>query len=1418
MSQISSGVSGVETFSDVQFEKTIRFQTMQVLSMIADFSRATLNVLLGRPSGSIFGTPSQTKQYIQINGEYGRKEQNRLVNSYMKFVLNKQNIEIPDSVAPFLEEMRQNMTSMMEILRQGEAYPGAEMNEKPMPWTALFCACVMNDMRSIRQLKQWGADPNYQNRHGTTALMISAQLNNVDAIVELLLAGADPAVLDNEGFSALAYASSFPLPHDLQRSTVHVLFDGEQGSGSKAFRADEVLKLALAHTPAEVKAKVEANKVIVAKEVVTKVKPQLKLWEKQGLSTVDTMEDLEMALQRVHQEDSAMNNFNDELESLREKNIGRGPASIKSLLNFGTAESNHDGSVTTVSLLSNDSGGEIQNFDLSDLMNDEKPEENEAVEGPVRCPICTLKIPCSHFYNQAALDDYIEKRKSGKRNYSDGSALGYEKNIKKREAEIHRNRIMNNVFNREGMKVLREAELDNRKTNRSDRYLPYMKEHGVDKPKGDNIDESSVPVMTDVIPLNPYAGAEVTQRDDVPESVLSLSAPDAADKSRKESTAHVDPPVTVANSTDVTIKTLPDDCATTDSVVSNITEPSLSPSEAQIGEPAVINTSAVAISIENESGNDQVINEFVGHQYEMEKDTAEVFHDGNISGTLAGDHKKDNDITDSGPGPNSTSKIEVMSSEVEVDSDKVKLDDDVHEYYKFTTPLPSLKDSPARSVLMKTHKSARKRVLAEKSTVKKFHSNRRVIKFKINDDILDGGIGAKDVKVSDVSVSSFEESVNSEYISRVDLVLDDEDEIEISSSRELDICNPSLDDQKDGTDKDLIDARQAVHLMLTGSKNDDVEQEKNLKLFGENPVAVSRRTVSMFTQRYKDAVLLDTKTSLNDKDAVIADSGLALNEGKTGTRVESEGKLNGKFLAVKNDHRIYFSGWLFSGLFSLDVAKKPIDTVCIDPDIWRNCLVQLNESFAKEWLPNLLRMECLVDIETWKVSTKQCSTCMIGFIRYREGSEISEGDKLIKDVCLACFTRKRLYDSVVKSIPRSARKMFLHEWPFHVKDDGVEKFSDNDRKAMIMKFLRGYTGAAAVASVADDIDPSTIMEGKIVMDTREMSDVAEEVPPDPEKVQKEVIANYYKTSKSQDAAKNFMTMVKTDKIAPIVIAEENKANLFEKKKRVYAGARKILSDKEANVKSISLTENYSQLERAKIQPSEIPLLHVLLSNRNFEEVERVCRICVALEEYGGEDGVMYVVTLGMLQAEMYKMLGLWVLALAVYVDATDLLVTRLGFDDRLCISAFCNIDMIFRRLEMPAAGKLYISSLVARIKKHTFSDNTRKNESIDAILARYSHVLRRDQILVSFKADMEKVYTHDRELWRIGNQVYGIGSLIKLMSSTSPQAIVAKEYFIDFCEAKMCYKDDENNGSYFSFVKFCDECLKLWNCTVEEVR
>ena len=99
----------------------------------------------------------------------------------------------------------------------------------------------------------------------------------------------------------------------------------------------------------------------------------------------------------------------------------------------------------------------------------------------------------------------------------------------------------------------------------------------------------------------------------------------------------------------------------------------------------------------------------------------------------------------------------------------------------------------------------------------------------------------------------------------------------------------------------------------------------------------------------------------------------------------------------------------------------------------------------------------------------------------------------------------------------------------------------------------------------------------------------------------------------------------------------------------------------------------------------------------------------------------------------------------------------------------------------------------------------------------YSHAIRHEQLFATFLAGMEAVFQPGRELWQMGYHVYGVGSLVRLLRSTSTDALIAKEMFMDYCEAKKSYSDDDNNSQYLPFVKFCDECLKLWDCTCEEV-
>jgi hypothetical protein len=74
-----------------------------------------------------------------------------------------------------IEDLKHCLTVMLDFMRKGSANPNIESEAKPAAWTPLFCAVVLNDIRSMKLMIREGADPNHPNKYGTTAIMVAAQ-------------------------------------------------------------------------------------------------------------------------------------------------------------------------------------------------------------------------------------------------------------------------------------------------------------------------------------------------------------------------------------------------------------------------------------------------------------------------------------------------------------------------------------------------------------------------------------------------------------------------------------------------------------------------------------------------------------------------------------------------------------------------------------------------------------------------------------------------------------------------------------------------------------------------------------------------------------------------------------------------------------------------------------------------------------------------------------------------------------------------------------------------------------------------------------------------------------------------------------------------------------------------------------------
>ena len=101
-------------------------------------------------------------------------------------------------------------------------------------------------------------------------------------------------------------------------------------------------------------------------------------------------------------------------------------------------------------------------------MDEEKKEETAVI----RCPICSMPIPCSHFLKEDLLKDFLHKRdkdKTDKGKSSDTSHAGSSSSANSAAAEVsaYAKKLLQKERRSREQIVMAETELDNRNTDRS---------------------------------------------------------------------------------------------------------------------------------------------------------------------------------------------------------------------------------------------------------------------------------------------------------------------------------------------------------------------------------------------------------------------------------------------------------------------------------------------------------------------------------------------------------------------------------------------------------------------------------------------------------------------------------------------------------------------------------------------------------------------------------------------------------------------------------------------------------------------------------------------------------------------------------------------------------------------------------------
>ena len=586
-------------------------------------------------------------------------------------------------------------------------------------------------------------------------------------------------------------------------------------------------------------------------------------------------------------------------------------------------------------------------------------------------------------------------------------------------------------------------------------------------------------------------------------------------------------------------------------------------------------------------------------------------------------------------------------------------DEEANEFHPLPLPVEATL-APSKSLL--------KKVDADGSTRKKYKTNLRVIRFALDEGIVEGGLEEGDPVVT---VSSYEDAlaVADSTPSRDEIDSSNAEAVVLASDTNPTVPLATLSStvspiasRKVGTvpKSGILTKEQEVLAMTSLAHGHVLDAARDIIMHvAKNPVNVHGRTLHMFTSGDKMHGGEEKSDSDEDGDQSSRSVGIDIGGGKKSsfgddmTMSRCAGglkKMEPRDRSANMDRQVTFSGWLLSGIYSLELSVKPIETICMNMRAWVECVTDVEHALYVSWAPNLLVMELLVDTTTWAIAGTKCSACAVGIVRQHSHSRFE--DETLRGLCLCCMARKTLYERVVRAQPRFSRKRFMMTWPFHVEQPV-------------------------------DICRNSVVETTLVM--------REEYAPDPfpAKQQSDEPVKPKVFIKRGDSY-NLQAILRKAEIDRKKEAGDEDSSIFTTSTMLSS-----VSMDTYTTKSSSADEDISMYG-----PRELAMLPLLLSRRNFDEAERILRVCIVRREYAGEEGVLFVARLMQVQAEMYQMLGLPVLALGLFMDAADMIVSRLGFDSVESLQAFGAVESLLRRMGLQHAEETFSRSVKSRLEKH----------------------------------------------------------------------------------------------------------------------
>jgi ankyrin repeat protein/acyl-CoA-binding protein len=1222
--KIGSGVAKMETFSDQQFEKSVRYGNVKGAEAVVEFQKKYFELTQKASLSSCCGPPSVARKLYAERGETGLRYQQDFIDNHMIYIQRKDfdNYEVTDESVyncKEIQRIKEIMVTVLDYMRKGIVNPNVETACKPLPLTGLMCAVIMSDIRTIRLMIREGSNPNYPNKDGTTAVMLAAQLNNVDALIELLLQKGSIQQVDNEGYNSLAYATSLPTPTCMSRNLLNVLTDGDTG-GVKRITTAELLKNAIAYGIDDIKEMAEENEVESEALHVEKQMNLLSLLEKFGLTNLHSEK-------QVHEQiETAEWRITHEAEAKRETD------------NFSETSS------------------EARERTSLERLEDKRETErqikmNDKEYGALRCPMCTLLVPCKHFTKAKSLSDFFKKK-------------GMVNPATLTPAQRSQLNTRKSMLADRRHEVLVEAHLADRVTDRSiafvNKYRPQqirMRKAAAELAKVEAEIKRRQQRKEEAIQDGTYSewifdtnehGSNTMQNWETGETWIEYE--DDYDKkfyfNIETSETQWDPP-------------------NKESIERELRLENEAREAEKLEEESKNKKSNNNMSVITNISNDEI-------NSNEELDTNE-FSEPIVKGILKG----------ISPG-NVDSKNKKKMIRFNIPGDDLNPEDGK----------PNEESTNNESLAVVTQKA----VEDEDGDNKKDEEDKK--------DKEDGEEGNDDEDKDDINVA--------DKLSKLD---DNDHIIDISGMNELKI------DEPEGL---------TTGLAFVGSP--DKFRPNPDKFALENPVLVDRRRVYLFTDdnfarnNQIEGTLMPVEINHKNPSYV-----------KKGTR-----------RSLKKEREDYtiptmmISGWLYTSLSSIQVV--PVDKFHLPVDIWGAVLDSVRLQLFNDWLPKMEMSTCL-NVASWRSTVPRCSVCGVGYARMFNSVDIRKQYKVENEsfpdhsLCIPCVVRKHLYLKSQLALPRAIRRT-MKSWPFlddKSKLNALTLFRPpsqgipfNQTIKPVDMFDPNSSNNFADASGQLEDRPSSAHMGGTFEELRAKSPIVSE------KLY-EIDVLYGPDSTAASGAYQDIDVESISKHD-----ESTMTSAFSHSSNTTAS-------------SVGKDEN-------KNGPKELNLIPFLIAKGHYEEVERIIRGSLDSHKVDEGEGAGYLIQLLTMQAEMYRMMNVYPLALGCLMDCVDILAGLIGFDDVACVSAIGLVANCLRKMNNKDLATNYVSSICAKLEVHT------KQEVKGAIAQRIQDT-ERFNLKEKSRGDIlwvKKISKNIPQLDRYRRQffVYGLGGLYHMLTSS----------------------------------------------------